>query len=368
MNAPAISVVMVLCNVERFLPEAIDSILKQSYGDFEFIIVDFGSTDQSKTIALGYAVTDSRIRFHQISTARLPEARNAACRLARGRYIAVMDADDISVPGRLASEIDFMEKHPEVGVVGGATEWIGATGRSLCVDTFPTTDREIRSELANRSPFCQPAVLIRKEAFDLVGGYRPAFLQAEDYDLWTRIAEHYQVANLSPVVLKYRIHPYQISMRKQRQQALCVLAVQRSALARRNGAPDPLDSMKEITPAALVDLGVAEAEQQNVLAAQCRQWIRHMCLANEHAVALEAAMEILQCGWNHVESWQIADLYLTVARLHWEQRRFLKSSVAMGRALATRPTIIGRPFKPLLHRFGLARAFGLAVQEGLVTR
>jgi Glycosyl transferase family 2 len=350
MNEPLVSVVMVVCNVERFLAEAIESILRQTFRDFEFIIFDFGSTDRSKTIASNFAAKDGRVKLHEIPTCSLPEARNAASFLAQGRYIAVMDADDVAAPERLMSEVEFMEKHPEVGVLGGATEWIDANGKSLHLHSFPTEDRELRSALTKGCPFWHATVLIRKEAFDLSGGYRPVFLQAEDYDLWLRIAEHYDCANLKQVVLKYRIHPYQVSMRRQRQQALCVLAAQSSASARKNGIYDPLNSMGEITPATVDALGVTEATQQRVLAAECLRWVQHMCMAGETSTALEAAIEMLQYDWEFADSWRIADLHLIIARLYWERRQVLRSVLALGRAVATRPIIVGRPLKELLGR------------------
>src|SRR5579864_1050140 len=128
MNKPAISVVMVTRNVERFLAEAIESILGQTFQDFEFIIVDFGSMDKSKEIASSYGTKDNRIRLHEIAPCVLAEARNTACRLAQGKYIAVMDSDDVAVADRLLWEFEFMEKHPTVGLLGGATQWINANG------------------------------------------------------------------------------------------------------------------------------------------------------------------------------------------------------------------------------------------------
>ncbi len=101
---------MVMCNVDRFLAESIESILGQTFRDFEFIIVDFGSTDKSKAIASSYATKDSRIRFHEIPNCGLAEARNVSCSLARGRYIAIMDADDVSVPDRLMLQIEVHEE------------------------------------------------------------------------------------------------------------------------------------------------------------------------------------------------------------------------------------------------------------------
>src|ERR1700688_2996712 len=100
MNKPLVSVVMVVCNVERFLAEAIESILAQTFRDFEFVIVDYGSTDRSKIIISSFAAKDKRIKLHEIPNCSLPEARNAGSFLAQGKYIAVIDADNISLPER----------------------------------------------------------------------------------------------------------------------------------------------------------------------------------------------------------------------------------------------------------------------------
>lgn len=352
MQNPLVSVVMVVWNADRFLAEAIESILSQTLSEFEFIIVDFGSTDKSRSIISSYAARDSRVKFHTISSCALAEARNAGCFLAQGRYIAIMDADDVSVPDRLKWEVAFMEEHPEFGLLGGATDWVDATGRSLRIDHLPTEDHEIRAALENGCPFCQPAVLIRREAFTLVGGYRAVFAQAEDYDLWLRIAEHFKCANLKQVVLKYRIHPYQISMRKRAQQTLCVLAAQVSASSRRKRIADPLYSIEEITPATLAEVGVSKATQQTAAVSGYRFWIRTMYAAGEYSVALKAAIEVLQSpDREHVERWQIADLRLMAARLYWKQRKFASSYLIAGHAFLTWPIMLGRPVKPLLRWF-----------------
>ena len=233
MNKPLVSAVLVVCNVDRFLAEAIEGILDQTFRDFEFIIVDFGSTDRSKEIITGYAAKDSRIKFHEITNCELAQARNVACFLAQGQYIAIVDADDVSLAGRLESEVEFMELNPSVALLGGACEWIDATGKTMANPVLPpavslrppTTNREIQAVLPQYNIFWQPSVLIRREVFASVGGYRPIFVQSEDYDLWVRIAEGFEVANLDQVVVKYRIHPYQVSLRKRKQQTLCSLAV-----------------------------------------------------------------------------------------------------------------------------------------------
>lgn len=353
MHKPVVSVVLVARDVDRFLAASIESILGQTFSEFEFIIVDFGSTDKSKAIASTYAAKDGRIRFHEIPNCGLTEARNAGCFLAQGRYIAIMDADDVSAPDRLSREVAFMEGHPEVGLVGGATEWINTVGRSLRIEFLPSEDHQIKSALVTHCPFCHPTVLIRREAFVLMGGYRAVFAQAEDYDLWLRLSEHYRCANLKEVVLKYRIHPYQLTLRKQREQTLCKLAARASALSRRNRKPDPLDGCQEVTPALLAGLGVTDVILQNALASDCLNWVRSMTLAGEYLAALNAAIDLLRSDLKYVETWQIADLYLTIARIQWRQRKYWQGGLAASRAVITRPAVIGRPLRPLLQRLGL---------------
>lgn len=348
MNKPLVSVVMVVCNVDRFLAESIESILGQTFREFEFIIVDFGSTDQTKAIALGYAAEDSRIRLHEIPHCGLAEARNAGCFLAQGQYIAIMDADDVSLPNRLALQVEFMEKHPEVGLLGGAAQWIDVGGTPLGIHDFPTEDHEIKSALVIHSVFWQPTVLMRKAAFMRVGGYRAAFVFAQDYDLWLRIAEHFQCANLKEAVLNYRIHPYQVSQRKQRQQTLCKLAAQASASSRRNGNPDPLDSVREVTSETLLALGVTEARQLGDLASDSRRWIYALCVAGEYSAALTATTQWLRSDSEYAARWEVADIYLITARLYWKKKRLWRSLLAAGHAVMTRPMVLGRPLKPLL--------------------
>jgi Glycosyl transferase family 2 len=359
MKKPFVSVVMVICNVERYLAESIESILGQTFQDFEFIIVDFGSTDQSKAVAASYAAKDKRVKFHEIPPCALPVARNAGCFLAQGRYIAVMDADDISLQNRLALQVDYLEKHPEVALLGGATEWVDATGKSLEIQHKPNTNAEIKAALVTHCPFWHPTVVMRTKAFVSVGGYRAAFVCAHDYDIELRIAEQFECANLSQVMLKYRVHPYQVSMRKRRQQTLCLLAAQASASSRRIGNPDPLDAVTEISPAFLVKLGVTEAMQQSDLASDFRDWVRIMIAAAEYSGALKATVEFLQTSdWKLAETWQIADLWLTAAQLYWAQEEFLSSILATARAVMVRPVVLGRPVKSLLRRIGLARNSG----------
>jgi glycosyltransferase involved in cell wall biosynthesis len=342
MAAPIASVVMSVFNGERFLREAVESILQQSLRDFEFIIVDDGSTDQSVAILDSYQTDDPRVKVYRREHSGLIESLNQGCSLAQSKYIARMDADDIASNDRLRAQIAFLDVHPEIGVVGGAVEWIDASGNSLGTHRYPAEDQQIKAALLEGSALWHPTVVIRREAFVLAGGYRSVAVDAEDYDLWVRIADHFQLANLEAVVLKYRIHPSQVSIRKTEQQTLSMLAVQVAASSRRNGLPDPLNSVKTVTREALAAMGVTKARQQNKLASYRRDWVRNMYTAGEYPAALKAALEILRSDLQFVERRVIADLYLLVAQLWWRQKRFTRSFLAIGRAIITSPAVAAR--------------------------
>jgi Uri superfamily endonuclease len=354
MNAPQVSVVMVVCNVDRFLPEAIESILSQTFSDFEFIILEFGSTDKTKDIVLGYSAQDKRIKLHEIPHCSLVEARNIACSLAQGRYIAIMDADDISLQERLQWEVDFMNSNSEVGLVGGAVEWINAAGRSLGVHEVPCEDHAIKLAIVSRCPFWHPTVLVRRDALAFVGGYRNAFVFAHDYDMELRIAEHFQVANLQHVVVKYRIHSSQVTFRKQRLQTLCKLAAKASATSRKMLQPDSLTTVREITPSLLAALGVNESVQHDALISDFLIWIRYLACADEYSTVIDAATEMLTSDSVAVLPWQRADLYLTMAKMHWKRGEIPKAIGATLHAIVTRPIIVGRPLKALLRHLNFS--------------
>jgi hypothetical protein len=345
---------MAVRNAERFLAEAIQSILDQSFEDFEFIIVDYGSSDGSKTIVRDYAARDNRIMFHEIPACVLPEARNAGCIRARGRYIAVMDGDDISLPDRLQREVNYMEDHPHVALLGGAVEWMNSAGRLFHIHRHPTDYSEIQKGLLAGGVFWHPTMIMRKEAFVSVGGYRPVMVCAHDYDLTVRIAEKFECANLNEVVLKYRFHSSQLSADKQLQQTLCKLATQASAAARRKGQSDPLERTREITPSTLSALGVGELVQRNLLVVDARRWTLNMMDAGEYAAASAVAQRILQSNLEHADSREVSDLHLALASICWRRSNIWKWMIALGNAVRVRPAVIGRPLKRLVQKLGMA--------------
>jgi hypothetical protein len=192
--------------------------------------------------------------------------------------------------------------------------------------------------------------VIRSDIFGAVGGLRN-LAPAEDYDLWLRVSEHCELANLSNIVLRYRIHPHQESQRNIRQQMLGQLVARATADLRRSGKPDPLNSVREINLELLLTLGVSEERWQRALVTRYRQVIETTLLAGDYSAGLKLVAEILDSSdWKHVETWQIAEIWLESAWLYWGKREFLRSGASIGRAILVRPLVMARPLKLLFRQ------------------
>jgi len=220
MTLPQISVVMPVFNAGGYLSLAIKSILSQSLGDFEFLIYDDGSTDGSIDILRAFAAADSRIKVHLGTHHGLTVWLNQGISDAVGAYIARMDADDIATPDRFALQASFLARHPDVAVVGGQALEIDPDGDPLFRHNLPLGHSKIDSEqMAGRSGMLlHPATMMRRQALLNVGGYRVEFQDAEDVDLWLRLAEIAVLANLPDVVLHYRHHPKSVSQTRRENQ------------------------------------------------------------------------------------------------------------------------------------------------------
>jgi hypothetical protein len=356
-NRPQVSVVMSVFNGELFLHEAVESILKQSSSDFEFIIINDGSVDGTAEILDSYAKTDARVRIVHQENRGLVESLNRGCALANGRYIARMDADDIATSDRLQWQVAFMEEHPEVAVVGGAIQTIDSSGRAFAIETFPGRDDEVKAALLRGDcPFSHPTVMIRREILSAMRGYRKAAVDAEDYDLWARIADRHQLANLPQVLLLYRRHPKQVSIQKCRQQAISALVARCAAQQRRNGHVDPLDSGTQITTAMLSELGITESMIQAALCRAYATCVRSMCDAQEYSEALNTFAAVDSIRFNQADSAALTDLYLFGARALWHQGNYSRAIRMVAGAFLRRPVTLGRPFKPFLRKLGIVRA------------
>jgi len=197
---------MPVYNSERYLDQAVESILGQTFSDFEFLITDDGSTDSSPAKLRRYAERDSRIRLTSRSNTGYVKALIETVPLARGKYIARMDADDISLPERFERQVRFLEQNPEYAVVGSKVLLIDSDGALLKY----MGERQHHEEIdgahmrGEGGAIIHPAAMIRTEAMHAIGGYR--LLRDEDLDLFLRLAEHGKVANLPEVLLHYRQH------------------------------------------------------------------------------------------------------------------------------------------------------------------
>jgi len=202
-----ISVVMSAFNAEAYLRESIDSILNQTYKNFEFIIVDDCSADSTASILDAYSITDSRIRILKNNkNMGLPFSLNVAIRAAEGEFIARMDADDISLPDRFKKQIDFMNIHSAIKICGTACIEIDSEGKELFRKSMPESNQDIGKIIFKRSPFIHPTVMIRSCFFEEVGFYNESFLKTQDLELWSRAyIAGVKMANLPDFLLLYRL-------------------------------------------------------------------------------------------------------------------------------------------------------------------
>jgi len=203
---PKVTVLMAVYNGELYLREAIDSILVQALQDFELLIINDGSTDSTREIICSY--NDSRIRLIDNNyNLGLTRSLNKGLKLAEGEFIARQDADDISEPERLAKQVSFMERNPEVALVGTWYKQIDSKGNLICKCELPYDCTQIRWSLLFYSPFIHSTVMFRKSAvLEHIGFYNEVAIYAQDYEFWCRIALRLKIANLSDYLIKWRVH------------------------------------------------------------------------------------------------------------------------------------------------------------------
>jgi glycosyltransferase involved in cell wall biosynthesis len=235
-ESPLVSVIMSVHNGERFLGESVDSILRQTFADFEFIIVDDGSTDASHEIIRRYAERDARIVCIRHERKGLTSSLNDAIALARGELFARMDADDIAHPARLQRQIEFLNAHPDCVAVGSSVVIMDEDGNDIHVDEGPTEHAQIEERLlAGRGALCHPTVMMRASAVRQVGGYREQYHLAQDMDLFLRLGEVGRLANIREPLLRYRWHLDSIGHRKNQYEAALVRAAMIKEACRRRG-------------------------------------------------------------------------------------------------------------------------------------
>lgn len=209
MKIPKVTVLMPVYNGEKYLKDAIESILNQDFIDFEFLIFNDGSTDGSEKIILSFS--DSRIKLiNNEKNIGLVNTLNKGLDSSLGEYIVRMDCDDVSLKNRLMVQVEFMDKHTNIGASGCYYNLL-LKGRKAIVD-FPLIQDELKSFMLFSCPIAHPTAIIRRSVVVKEKlRYRPEYVHAEDYDFWSQLSEFSQIANISEVLLNYRIHENQIT-------------------------------------------------------------------------------------------------------------------------------------------------------------
>ena len=215
LHTPTVSVMFCTNVWDKYCDRALLSIELQTFTDFEIIIVANGM-DDGTFLTLNARASDPRVRVIRTPIAGVTFSRNLALHHCRAPLLAIMDADDISYPGRLAAQVDFLKHHPKVIVCGSVYDVIDANDKKIGNYILPTLDRDIRRSLVWRNPLCHPTIMFRTDRVRAVGGYSGN--SAEDYELWIRLAEdsESQFANLDEPLLGYRVPVVSLARRSRR--------------------------------------------------------------------------------------------------------------------------------------------------------
>lgn len=299
---------MPVYNGEHFLPEAIDSILGQTFRDIELLIIDDGSTDRSADIIQAY--DDPRIRLVRNSiNLGLVAALNKGLDLARGDYIARMDCDDIALPSRLEKQVRFMDGNPDVGLCGTFYQWF--SGDLSKTVRLPEDDQSIRLTLAFENSFGHNTVMLRRRHLSELGlKYDPAFKYAEDYEFWVRCSHYMKMANLPEVLVRYRFHPENTSSvyRGEQQQTADRIRRMQLDLLGLAATPEELAIHQQLAQHCF-----AGSIQELTLA---RNWLEKFTrtLAVRSSKSTESVHQRLGLNW-YLACSQVADLGLPVWRL-----------------------------------------------------
>lgn len=271
---PAVTVVMPVYNGARYLREAIDSILGQTFRDFELLIINDGSTDDSAAVAASYP--DPRIRLISNDTNRgLVFTANRGLETARGSFIAIMHSDDIALPNRLERQVRFLEANPRVGVVGS---WYERFGSESNVIRPPTDHDNLAATLLFQSPFGHPTVMLRARVLRETGHrYAASEFPLEDWGLWTRLARVTRLANVPEVLLRYRVHATSVTGTQGAQTG----ASSRTVLGSRALYAEMLPRLGIHPTPAELDLHTALCFSLPALTiAEAEAWLRRLLVAN----------------------------------------------------------------------------------------
>lgn len=312
---PAVSVVMSVHNGQKYLRDAVESILNQTFRNFEFIIIDDGSTDNSKEILEEYAAKDSRIRFVSRENRGFTKSLNEGLALARGKYIARMDADDIAFPQRFENQVRFLEEHSETVVLGCNVELIDEDGDKLGLWTRPVTHQALEEAHLQGigGSLVHPTVMLRAAAVQVTGGYREDLFTTQDFDLFLRLGEVGRLGNLPDVLLQYRMHLESVGFKKLEEQYKTLCEILKEAHVRRGlklqRLPDRPYYARESREESLVELASFAERSGN------------MRVAKKHAGRALRTMSVKHVAWPQLVGIVYGRLAGIAAKLFFRLRR-----------------------------------------------
>jgi len=245
---PQVSVIMPVWNSQQYLTEAVESVLAQTFKDFELIALDDGSTDKSLEILQQFENQDSRIRVITGEHQGYSPLLNKGLSMAQGEYIARMDSDDICLENRFAEQVGFLDKNPDYVAVGSQAIRIDPEGDAIAQIEFPTDHETIdQSQIAGKGKIMHPASMIRREALLQINGYREEFEPGEDFDLFIRLAEVGKLANLPQQLLQYRTHLKNVTVtRKDKHREVKQEAIRQAYQRRGIHEPIPTISLNDV--------------------------------------------------------------------------------------------------------------------------
>jgi len=288
--APKVSVLMSVHEGERYLRESVESILDQIFTNFEFIIVDDGSTDNTWEILRDYADRDQRVQLvKNQENIGLTRSLNRSLAQATGEYIARQDADDISLPTRLERQVEFLDKNKHVGLLG--TSWYAINGKGKIIGINQAVSGKHAVHF-----MCHGSTLIRKNCLEEVGFYQEIFELAQDYDLWLRIADEFEVVNLSEPLYEQRIHMDSVSAEKKLKQDLYASLALELAEERRKKGKDRLNDIDHKEAERIRDqrLSISGIEKAKLLSGNYSIWSQASLDLGDYPQALDYAIRALR--------------------------------------------------------------------------
>lgn len=306
---PTVSVVMAVYNGQRYLREAVESVLNQTFTDLEFVIVDDASTDDTPEILRIYAQEDSRIRLvRNDRNLGLTRSLNEGFRTASGEFLARQDADDVSLRDRLALQVQFLSGHTQVGVVGAWVAYIDEQGKQMGIWQTPTSPAHVRWSLLFGPALAHPSILMRKSLVEESSPYRAEIRYAQDYDLWVRLSERTQLANLPALLYLRRVHEDMVGRKYSWQQEETVRAIMQEKITKLLGKPvseTVVTGLRSAIRGEPLETDVALRMVADLIEILYRTYIlrNQLSTAERKTIRKDSAQRLAQIAVRHVDRW-----------------------------------------------------------------